>query len=187
MNSKKTLREEYLVERNKITPSERASLDKRLCENLVKLIAKHMFHTIFSYRTFGSEPSLRGIPDASSVTTAVPVINPRDKSMEFYPIGPNQTYTTNKFGIEEPFHPLGAPLIPDNHTLVVLPCLAVSKSGYRLGYGGGYYDRYLARFPQAQRAGILYRQFLVPDMPVESHDQKLHHLILEDQILTFNP
>ena len=73
-------------------------------------------------------------------------MNYKEKSMEFYPFDETKL-ETNKLGITEPSNTAKA-LIPKDD-LIIIPSIAVDIEGTRLGYGGGFYDRYLERFPES--------------------------------------
>lgn len=70
--------------------------------------------------------------------------------------------------------------------LILIPCLAIDQRGYRLGYGQGWYDRYLARYPMIKTIGIVANQFLFKQLPSESHDQPLDAVISETGMALFN-
>ncbi|THJ65506.1 5-formyltetrahydrofolate cyclo-ligase [Arthrobacter echini] len=76
--------------------------------------------------------------------------------------------------------------------LILVPALGIDRSGYRLGQGGGYYDRFLSHYrhdvPDAlPRLGMIYRSELLPSdrIPVEPFDQPLHGVFTPDGLLTF--
>jgi 5-formyltetrahydrofolate cyclo-ligase len=66
--------------------------------------------------------------------------------MDFYEVTNIASMLRNKSGILEPNPEVHSLVEPDGRTLMILPCVAVSKAGDRLGYGSGYYDRYLERY-----------------------------------------
>jgi 5-formyltetrahydrofolate cyclo-ligase len=70
--------------------------------------------------------------------------------------------------------------------LILVPGLAFSRSGERLGRGGGYYDRLLARESlQAFKLGVCFDLQIFPELPVESHDRQVDALVSESGVLTF--
>ena len=79
--------------------------------------------------------------------------------------------------------------VMDRLDMVLLPGLLFDRAGNRLGYGGGFYDRFLAnRAPQALRVGLAFSCQLANAavrLPVEAHDMKLHILITEQETLRF--
>lgn len=82
-----------------------------------------------------------------------------------------------KYGILEPGK--DAPVIqPEEINLAIVPCMSCSHDGRRLGYGGGYYDRYLVR-TRAVKAVICRERIMRADIPVELHDQLMDMVISE--------
>lgn len=78
-------------------------------------------------------------------------------------------------------HPVaGSVLVPDDEVAAVLvPALAFDHRGHRLGFGAGYYDRFLARLrPDVLRIGVS-DGFIVPELPIERHDIAMTHLATE--------
>lgn len=69
--------------------------------------------------------------------------------------------------------------------VVFAPLLAADGRGVRLGQGGGYYDRYFARRPQALRVGLAYRAQLVSELPRDTWDMPLHAVVTEEGITRF--
>ncbi len=67
------------------------------------------------------------------------------------------------------------------------PLLAFDKEGYRLGYGGGYYDRYFAAHPQVLRVGLAYEGQAADKLPREGHDVRLDALVTERGVRFFPP
>lgn len=97
-----------------------------------------------------------------------------DHQMQFIAINADSMYTRAAFDIKEP---------TSNHTfnvaaidLVIVPGLAYTISGQRLGFGAGYYDRFLAQYTSNSVALALSVQMLAV-LPVEQHDQKVAHII----------
>lgn len=75
---------------------------------------------------------------------------------------------------------------PSKIDVVILPGSVFDLNGGRLGYGGGYYDRFLANgAPQALRIGLAYEMQLVDEVPVMAHDQPLDYLVTEKRVIKF--
>jgi len=67
--------------------------------------------------------------------------------------------------------------------LILVPCLAFDKNNYRLGWGGGFYDRFLVRQPQALKIGVCFQNgFIESGLENEPHDIKLDKIITESEI-----
>ena len=97
-----------------------------------------------------------------------------DHQMQFIAINADSMYTPAAFDIKEPTsnHTFNAAAID----LVIVPGLAYTISGQRLGFGAGYYDRFLAQYTGNSVALALSVQMLAV-LPVEQHDQKVAHII----------
>jgi 5-formyltetrahydrofolate cyclo-ligase len=75
-------------------------------------------------------------------------------------------------------HPAGNAIYKGNIDLVIMPGLAYDTELNRLGYGGGYYDRFLANHPDALKAAVLYPFQLIDKVPIAEHDVKMDELVL---------
>lgn len=110
-------------------------------------------------------------------TVAFPRCDVETNTMQFYILAPDARLVRGAYGIAEP--PSDAALcVADERTLCLVPALTFSLSGARLGYGKGYYDRFLADFPGVT-AGVVYQSFLVKRVPAEAHDRPVQFLFTE--------
>ena len=90
--------------------------------------------------------------------------------------------TKDKFGI---FEPKDCKIVrPDDIDMAIIPCLSASKDGNRLGYGGGYYDRYLVG-SDFVKVALCYEKMLECSIPVDNHDVKMDMLITEEKVMNF--
>lgn len=80
---------------------------------------------------------------------------------------------------------VGAPAPKGRFDLIIAPVLGFDKDGYRLGLGGGWYDRFLATQPQALKVGLSYVDSQIENLPHQPHDICLDKIITEDGILSF--
>lgn len=67
---------------------------------------------------------------------------------------------------------------PDKGSICITPGIAFSKTGYRLGYGGGYYDRFLGEY-QGITIGLAFEFQVVDAVPVDTHDFRVHHVVTD--------
>lgn len=93
------------------------------------------------------------------------LVCPYDKSIEFK----KSSYNINE--------PCSNPVEPKVLDLIFVPALAVDKNGYRLGYGGGFYDRFLAEYPDFVTIVPICEKFVCENLPVESFDRKVDYII----------
>lgn len=89
----------------------------------------------------------------------------------------------SKNGIFEPNESC-AMLNTNENTICIVPAIAFSKTGHRLGWGGGYYDRFLKNF-SGKSAGISYSSLLVENLPCNEHDIPLNMIITESEVHYF--
>lgn len=118
----------------------------------------------------------------------MPLVKPLEKELlpmiideEDYPLQPGYC------GIPEPVWCTSRCAAAEHLDIVILPGLVFDKNGNRLGYGGGYYDRFLAcKAPQALRLGLAFSCQLVPSIPAQNHDMRLDILVTEKEILRWS-
>ena len=99
----------------------------------------------------------------------------RGREMDFCLIDSLESMTTGAYGIPEP----GSEAVPvcDDNALVLMPGLAFDRNGRRLGYGGGYYDRYLSRHPGHRLVALCYDFQVLDSIPVTESDIPVDLLI----------
>nr|HPK00418.1 5-formyltetrahydrofolate cyclo-ligase [Candidatus Hydrogenedentota bacterium] len=85
------------------------------------------------------------------------------------------------FGVLEPRPEYRRDMAPPADSVVLVPGLAFTESGWRIGYGGGYFDRFLAEFPGTKIA-IAYALQLIPEMPAEAHDIPMDIIVTESRV-----
>jgi 5-formyltetrahydrofolate cyclo-ligase len=72
------------------------------------------------------------------------------------------------------------PVTPPKDAVIIVPCMAYDKMGYRLGGGKGYYDRYLSELADNYKIGICFPWQIVEKLPVESHDMRVDEVLTAD-------
>ena len=94
--------------------------------------------------------------------------------------------TIGAYGIREPNK--ATPLVPlDSIDAIIVPAVAYDTNGYRLGYGGGFYDRFLDKLnPNCIKIGVAFELQVFDDVPKEPHDAKLDYIITESRIIKTN-
>jgi 5-formyltetrahydrofolate cyclo-ligase len=110
---------------------------------------------------------------------AVPRADFHTRKMTFYELTSFEQLKEGSFRLKEPDPDL-CPVLPNYEMdLVIVPGLAFDKNGYRLGYGGGFYDRFLPTIKATTIALAFYCQ-LIPEVPSDKHDRKVNHIISPD-------
>ena len=157
-----------------------------MCRLLQTLPAFQKADTVLCYLAAGSEAETRGIIEAC-LRTGKCVGLPRcyeDSRMEFMPVTHvSQANERSAFGISEPPH--GEPIDPGDADLCIVPALAFDRRGFRLGYGMGFYDRYLKRF-SGVAAGLCFEESLRDTLPTNRNDRPVHLIITEQRVITID-
>ena len=146
---------------------DRAARDAKIFENFFALPRVAAAGSFFLYRSFGAEADAARIARELARRGKV-IFYPRVRGQEMELVRwTGQPFMRGPFGIEEPLGE-GEYARPD---VAVLPLLAADRRCRRLGYGGGFYDRYLAGAGQAAyKVGIAYAFQVVESLPAEAHD-----------------
>lgn len=182
MDFKNTLRKEISKKLKELD-----NLDKRsqsITKQVLSLDHWKKCSNVFLYLNFREEVSTTYLIEEAikeGKMVYAPLIS--DKSMEFYRIDhlKKDDYVINRYGIMEP-PSTGAICYPDNTTLCLVPGLAFTQKGERMGRGGGYYDRYLSRFPYMKTAAICFDIQIYETLPVESWDREMDIVVTEGEI-----
>ena len=143
---KKTLRKETIAAMNRLPESVKTQADEQLTQRLLELPAFHDAKTLATYLSFDHEFSTAGLIQAA-LQLGKRVCVPRtylQGRMEFVEYDPDILEKT-RFGLLEP-NERGQVVDKSEIDLIHVPGLVFQSKGYRIGYGGGYYDRYLEDF-----------------------------------------
>ena len=136
---------------------------------------------IGSYSTFRNEISTKPIHEllfSLNFEISLPCINDNDQNLTFRNWNTNKDLVKNKYGILQPKEDA----VEELPEMIIVPLLGFSISGYRLGYGGGYYDRFIDNKNKSGKiitVGFGYTFQEVNNLPIESHDQKLNWILTE--------
>lgn len=182
-----TLRRQTLAARDSLSAEERQRKSETITKHLLALPEFTGARSVFAYVSFRSEVetlSLIAHCLSRGVVVSVPLTLPAEHRLLAYAItDPNRDLAPGYCSIPEPLQTL--PLVdPTSIEVVVMPGSVFDAKGGRLGYGGGYYDRFLqAAAQQALRVGLAFDLQVVEAVPLESHDQPLDYLITETRTI----
>jgi 5-formyltetrahydrofolate cyclo-ligase len=177
--AKQALRARCRRVRDELGDSRRAQASERICERIREWSAFRSATVVFTYLPMRGEVDLRPLLDeASRIRWAIPRVVEAPTPHLLFHAYQRDHLILHRFGMPEPDP--GAPLItPDQADLILVPGLAFDWSGFRIGYGGGYYDRLLAQHGHAMALGICYQALLLDEIPHEAHDVPVGHLVTE--------
>ena len=170
------LRNQLLAARRSLTPPDRAKAAAAIQAALQDLVRVQQPSIIAGYVPLGPEPGGRDLPEVLGERLILPVLLP-DNDLDWVRYQGPDTLRSGRRGLREPLGPrLGVDAIA-GATLLIVPALAVDRSGVRLGRGGGSYDRALARAGDAYTVALLHDGELLPKVPAEPHDRRVHAVI----------
>lgn len=184
---KKTLRRRFLALRAALSPAEKQTIDRQILDAVLRFPLYRQADCIFVYVSTPDEIDTRLLLEdalAAEKIVCVPRCERQKGEMTARQITSLTEITPGRYGILEP--PATAKIIPpERPTLAIVPALACDASGYRLGYGGGYYDRFLIKV-SAPVVALCAQSRLVDCLPVDDYDRKCDWILSERQATHIN-
>lgn len=181
---KNRLREYYRQCRRELLTEEKVNSDAAIAANFLSSELYRSCSKLFLYISLPAEVDTWEILRAAlrdKKIVAAPVCEDNHR-MTFYRICGEEDLISGSYGIREPDVSCCAVERPDDQSLCVVPGFSFTPSGFRLGYGGGYYDRWLAAFPGVA-VGLCRERWLAEDLPADLFDLPVQAVVTEDQIL----
>lgn len=181
---KSALRKKFRGKRESMTPETKAGFDEKILKNIVKLNQYKLNKTILTYVSTKIEVDTFGLIERAfrdNKRVAVPRCVDNSREMEFYYITSLEQLEPRTFGVLEPIKEKCELLTDYNNGLCIVPGLAFDFEGYRLGYGKGYYDRFLGKF-KGDTVGICYSSCVKWRLTHGYYDKKAELLVTEKYI-----
>jgi 5-formyltetrahydrofolate cyclo-ligase len=179
---KSKYRHSVLQQRKSLSDQEHLALSQAIQENFLQSISLSGIKNIALYMPANNEVSLDLLNKEISIYNkiSIPVVKP-NKQLQFIKPKTDCEFTLNQFNILEPTE--GIEVEVNSHDLIIVPSVGVDKNGFRLGYGGGYYDRVFADHQSSLKKplliGLLFSFQKINDAFGESHDMKFDHVFTE--------
>lgn len=191
---KTQLRQYYLNLRQSISQSQRNLASAEIYERLFELPQWQNAPIICGYMSIRGEidtlPILeKALNDGKTLALPRTISNAKQGQMVFcqVPDISSNSLATGRFGVSEPME--SCPIITSaslSHALILLPGLAFDSTGYRIGYGGGYYDRYISNLILQNipftTIALAFSLFVADALPHEPHDQPAHIIVTERRV-----
>lgn len=183
---KNALRTLYAERRANIDPEKKKKIDEKIINKFMSLATYRYAHTLLLYYPVKGEINIvplikKALEDGKRV--ALPRCETNGAIMYFHYINSLDDLIEGRFGIMEPKE--DAELFERQNlcgpTAVIIPALAYDKSGYRLGYGKGFYDRYFST-SGISTVGLIYSDFLADKLPHGRYDIAVDLLVSEKEV-----
>ena len=176
------LRAETRHRREALPSEERTRCSQRILDATARWILREGFDAVMLYLNMRSEVETTGLLEKlldAGKQVCAPVVD--TKRVELIPRRIQHLKTglvRHRYGMLEPSK--ACPLFPVEHLqLIVVPGIAFDRNGYRLGYGKGFYDRFLTKCPHAVAIGLAYGVQLVEDTFPQAWDVPVQHIFTE--------
>ncbi|MGN0341998.1 MAG: 5-formyltetrahydrofolate cyclo-ligase [Roseburia sp.] len=181
MRKKEQLREQCKLQRRGMTAEEVQQLSVEISDRLLTSELYQRAEKVFFFYPLGKEVSLLAAAQQAlreRKQVAFPKVHGDD--MTFYVVKDLKQFEPGAFGIMEP---VSTEIADWQDALVLVPGLGFDRTGGRIGYGKGYYDRYCEPRSGLCMAGIAYGWQILEDIPCEPQDVALQYLITEKEII----
>ncbi|WP_139789105.1 5-formyltetrahydrofolate cyclo-ligase [Manganibacter manganicus] len=175
---RKAERERLIAARLAVSADERAAMSARIAKGLDAVIGDIDGRMVSLYWPFRGEPDLRPCMDeinARGGRTALPLVIEKGQPLVFRAYKHGDKLVKGVWNI--PIPETGDPVFPD---IVISPVVGIDPNRYRLGYGGGFYDRTLAAMPfKPMVIAVGYELQRIPTIYPQAHDIPMDHLVTE--------
>lgn len=184
---KKAARQVFLAKRRQLSPdvSERASEEIR--KNILRLATDMDADAVLLFHPIKNEPDLLGLVKAlteKGVRVGFPISRVETVTLDFRLVKDIEDMVVGAYGICEPSMD-AEKLCFTARSLCVVPALAYDKQGFRLGYGKGYYDRFLASFP-GKSVGAVFSELICDSLTTDEYDVPVDIIITEEGVIRPN-
>ena len=177
------LRAEALHKRDSILPSVRTELSRQIINYAINWIEVNRANAVLIYLSMRSEVETGGLLDyllAQNKIALAPVMDTKQRSLTPHRIiDAKKELVLHPYGMYQPNREICPPFPLDQIDLIFVPGAAFDPKGYRIGYGAGFYDRFLPQCPQAVWLGLAYEAQIVTNTFPQTWDVPLHQVLTE--------
>ncbi len=168
----------------RLPPDMRAEKSARLCDAIVNSSAWQTARTIAIFAPQPREPDVEMLwAHGAGKSFAYPRVE--EDRLDLFRVDSLYELAPGAFGVREPGADPARNVSPGALDLILVPGVAFTREGARLGRGGGFYDRLLAALgPQTFKIGVCFDSQLLPALPIEAHDEQVDFIATESGLLT---
>lgn len=177
---KDALREKYGELRRALPEDIKKKMDDKICRAATSLVSFRHADTVLLYAPKPDEVDVREIARAAwamGKQVAFPLCDPERRNMTYHIVSSFDELRSGNYGIMEP-DPAAPTFDPTRPSVCLVPALLFDTEGYRVGYGKGYYDRFLHHFA-GSKIGLVYSDFVLPTVPRGRFDLAVDLLVTE--------
>ncbi|TQL47134.1 5-formyltetrahydrofolate cyclo-ligase [Homoserinimonas aerilata] len=186
-NRKRALRAELRERRRIRTATERDTATADLTEHLSELTTRLGARSIAAYLPASDEPNIRPYlnwANGEGIRVLLPVS--RDDGLLDWVVDDGESETEGPYGMPEAVGDVLGPIAINDVDLIIVPAASVDRSGMRMGWGRGYYDRMLGSMEQCPPVyAVVFDNEVVDEVPAEIHDKSVNGAVTPGGITTF--
>tara|TARA_B100000795_G_scaffold84023_1_gene61018 strand:- start:10887 stop:11429 length:543 start_codon:yes stop_codon:yes gene_type:complete len=169
---KDQLRKEMFELRKRLSVEQRKRASEKVCDQLIDLVKDKNLKTVHCFIPMGQEIDVRSFIEYCLAQSVIVVCPKTLKKTQLKHLVLRDLNAVEN-GVFGTVYPAGEREFTDELDLIIVPGLAFDIQGGRLGYGGGYYDTFLATQPNAIKIGVGFECQLISEVPMEEHDVSL--------------
>lgn len=187
MMTKIQIRDDVKQKRKQLDSCLLHSASKQITRQIASLKVFKEAATVFLYAAFKDEVQtkyLHDIAKAEGKKIAYPKIESGIGKMDFYNVNhleELEVHTFKSMQIYEPNTGLHMKVIPSHKDIIIVPGLAFDLQGNRVGYGGGFYDRYLKKYTCLYKVGVCMDFQLLDELSTEEFDVRVDYIVSDTQ------
>lgn len=185
---KKEIRKKILQLKESLSEQEIQKKSSDIFNTLSNMEFYNNANNVMLYVSFGSEVLTKPIIDdllQQGKRVFVPVTAPKTKELIVSELKSfEDDLKVGHFGVMEPKKDALRPVDPTIIDLIIVPGVAFDKEGYRIGYGGGYYDRFIPRLAdKTPKVSLAFEMQLIDKVPKDKYDIPVEYMITEKQFI----
>lgn len=183
MVDKKILRKKMMEYRMTLSKEQRLLYNERILKRFLSLLAENHYKCIASYAHFRGEVETSSINQAildQNIRLALPKVNSKEGKMDFFEVNDLSDLKRNAMGIDEPCERKSVKILSNEIDLFITPGVSFDYKGFRLGYGGGFYDKYFSTLKtNPKKVGLAFELQCLEEIPKDDYDHPVTDLITE--------
>lgn len=186
METKKEIRSRLLGIRNSISIEDKQMMDKRRFDKLKAMPQINMAKTVLCYASIKSEADTYMLMDylwEKRIDVCLPRVC--GDEMNFYRVHSKEELCSGYMKIPEPVSSCEL-YIPNGDEVIIVPGSGFDRKLFRMGYGKGFYDRFISRYPKMTSIGIAYSCQVIDRLPVDDWDCNLDYVVTESEIINYD-
>lgn len=187
--NKQQLRQEFKQRRNAIDVQTVEQASRSIAWRLLRLPVIQRAGVVACYLSSGNEVATDTLIEsllAIGKTVAAPRVE-ANHSMAMARVDSLAKLIEGRYGLREPDERAAIWRTPESQDVCIVPAVALTERGERLGMGGGYYDRWLAENTQVTTIALAFESQLVPELPTEPHDVAMQWIVTESRAIACQP